>query len=189
MEAVLKKEIRYTYKDYCSWPDGERWELIDGVAYAKAAPTLGHHSVTKKIFRQLDAFLHGKPCEAFFAPVAVRLNAYAKDDEVVEPDVFVVCDETKLKDGKCVVGTPDFIVEVLSPSTSDYDRITKLDLYQRSRVREYWIADPSSKTVTAHVLHDNIGYVIRTYDESATAAPVEALEGCAINLAAVFEGL
>ena len=189
MEAVLKKEVRYTYEDYCTWPYDERWELIDGVAYAKAAPSRWHQTVSKRIFRQLDEFLLGKPCEVFYAPFAVRLNADTDDDTVVEPDILVVCEESKLADSKGVVGAPDFIVEILSPSTVQLDKVTKLRLYQRAGVREYWIVDPDSKTVMVYTLHGDIGYVIRAYDEHTDAVPVGVLGSCTVKLAEVFEGL
>ena len=115
----------------------------------------------------------------------MRLNADDTDDTVVEPDVFVVCDKSKL-DKKGVSGAPDFIIEVLSPSTAAYDLTTKFRLYQKAGVREYWIADPERKTVTTHVLHE-IGYVSRSYNEQDDAVPVTVLESCTINLTEVFE--
>ena len=187
MDAALTEKDRYTYSDYCNWPEDEHWELINGAAYAKAAPSLGHHSVVKKLFRQLDAFLADKPCEVFFAPVAVRLDTGAEDTTVVEPDIFVVCDESKIKDGKSVVGAPDFVAEIMSPSTAKHDRVTKLNLYRRSGVREYSIVDPDSKIVAAHTLHGDKNYVIRAYDEQDAAVPVEVLDGCLIDLTDVFE--
>ena len=92
-----------------------------------------------------------------------------------------------LEDGKGVVGPPDLVIEILSPSTANHDRITKLNLYMQSGVREYWIVDPDGKTVTVHVLHSGIGYVIRAYDNSTEFIPVEVVEGCNINLHEVFK--
>ena len=185
MEAALKKEERYTYADYCAWPEWERWELIDGVAYAKDAPFEAHQSIVGEIYGQLSNFLLGKQCKVFLAPFSVRLNADTGDDTVVEPDILVVCDDSK-RDGRGVVGAPDFIVEVLSPSTARHDRVTKLRLYQSSGVLEYWIVDPDAKTVTAHALQGGAGYVKREFDEHDAAAPVRVLDGCTIDLAAVF---
>ena len=137
-----QEEQRYTYADYVTWPGDERWELIDGVPYAMSpAPTIGHQRIAGEIHRQLANFLKGKPCEAFIAPVDVRLNADNDDDIVVQPDVLVVCDKNKL-DGKCCNGAPDFVVEILSPSTADHDRVNKFQVYVAAGVREYWIVDP-----------------------------------------------
>ena len=186
METV-KVEKKYTYADYCEWDDSERWELIDGLAYAMSpSPSQTHQSVLVELAGQLRDFLKGNPCRVFVAPLDVRLNAEGADDTVVQPDIFVVCDESKLKDVKSVIGSPDLIIEILSASTASRDLVTKFRLYQKSGVQEYWIVDPDSKTVTVHVLHD-IGYVSRSYNEYDAAVPVEVLDGCIINLIDVFE--
>ena len=187
MEAIQKGK-RYTYADYCSWDDGERWELIDGEAYAMSPGTsFEHQTISGEIFSQLHTFLRGKPCKVFSAPFDVRLTADKGDDTVVQPDILVVCDEAKLKDRKGVIGAPDLIIEILSPSTARHDRITKLNLYQRAGVREYWIVAPDDKAVMAHILH-NEKYWIRAYD-GTDSIPVSVLEGCVINLADAFAGL
>ena len=89
---------RYTYVDYCTWDDDERWELIDGVPYAMAAPNRSHQRVLRDIAFQLHQFLRGKTCEMFFAPFDVRLNADTFDNTVVQPDIMVFCDDSKLDD-------------------------------------------------------------------------------------------
>ena len=187
MEALRKKE-GYTYSDYCNWPDDERWELIDGYAYALAAPTITHQRVSGEIFRQLSNFLRGKRCQVFDAPCDVRLNAQGFDDDVVQPDILVVCDEKKLADGKSVVGAPDLVIEVLSPTTASYDRIQKYKLYQRVGVREYWIVDPDEKLLMVNILRAG-RYSSFLFFEDDEAVPVEVLDGCSINLTEVFEGL
>ena len=188
MEAARKLEARYTYADYCAWPNDKRWELIDGKAYALAAPSLGHQRASGEVFRQLSNFLLGKPCQVFSAPCDVRLDADGDDGDVVQPDILVVCDSKKLEDGKSVVGAPDLIVEVLSPSTATHDLIRKLLLYQRSGVREYWVADIDSKLMYINVLRDG-RYSGSAYSHDNAAVPVEVLDGCTINLVKVFEGL
>ena len=186
MEAAVKKETRFTYADYCAWPDDERWELIDGAAYAMSSPTASHQAILVGLIGQLYVFLRGKKCKVFAAPFDVRLNADGADDTVVQPDILVVCDETKLSDGKCVRGAPDLVIEILSPSTAMHDKVTKFNLYHRMGVREYWIVDPDYKMLHTHVLGES-GYITRAYDETGVA-PVNILEGCVINLADVFEG-
>ena len=188
MEAIRLDDY-FTYADYCKWPDDERWELIDGKAYSMApAPSLGHQSISIELVGQLRNFLKGKPCKVFHAPADVRLNADGADDTVVQPDILVVCDDSKL-DGKSVIGAPDFIIEILSPSTAKKDLVTKERLYKQYGVKEYWTIDPDHKTVTVRILHGNLGYLIHTYDEQETAVPVKALDGCTINLTDVLEGI
>ena len=191
MEVARQMNTHYTYTDYCTWGDDERWELIDGVPYAMApAPSVGHQSVCVKLATQLENFLEGHPCKVLVAPVDVRLNADDADDTVVQPDVLVVCDESKFgKDGKAIIGAPDFIIEVLSPSSAKRDLIIKKKLYGEHGVREYWAVDPELKAVMTYVHMDGIGYVARSYGEQDTTVPVEILEGCTIDLTKVFSDL
>ena len=97
MATALKEDANYTYADYCAWPDDERWELIDGIAYAMLpGASFIHQSVSGEIFSQLHTFLRGKPCKALHTPFDVRLNADGADNTVLQPDILVVCDESKL---------------------------------------------------------------------------------------------
>jgi len=183
----LREERRYTYADYCTWDDNERWELIDGVPYAMSpAPRPRHQNIAGEIYGQLRGFLKGKPCKALISPLDVRLNADGEDDTVVQPDVVVICDRAKIDDKGCK-GAPDLVVEVLSPSTSRRDRWEKLNLYRRCGVREYWIADPDTNTLQVCTLHEQ-QYIVTVYAEIDTVS-VSALPGCEINLHDVFEQL
>ena len=185
MEALREEKQYYTYADYCTWPDGERWELIDGKAFAMApAPSVGHQGVSSNIHGQFYNFLKGKPCKVFHAPFDVRLNADTYDDTVVQPDLVIICDRSILRDTGCI-GAPDMVVEILSPSTLRRDRTLKFDLYLKAGVREYWIIDPATKTLSAHVLK-NGEYTIRAYTDT-DIVPVHVLEGCMINLTDVFD--
>ena len=180
----VQKEKHYTYADYCKWPDDERWELIDGRPYAMApAPGSFHQSVSGEIYFQLKQFLRGKVCKAYISPLDVRLNADTKDNTVVQPDVLVVCDPSKIDEKGCV-GAPDMVVEVLSPSSLRHDRLIKFNKYLEAGVREYWIVDPESKTVSAHILKDG-AYITSVYSDEDTA-PVHVLESCNIDLGEVF---
>ena len=184
-KPVQNEETRYTYTDYYSWDDDERWELIDGVPYAMAAPTVTHQSTSANIFFSIKSYLRGKTCKVLYAPTDVRLNADTKDNTVVQPDILVVCDKSKL-DGKSVVGAPDMVVEILSPSSASYDMIRKYNLYMNAGVREYWIVDPEFETVITNILKDGT-YVRKDYEKTDTV-PVGILEGCEVVLSEVFEG-
>ena len=184
MEA-LRKESRYTYADYSKWDDDARYELIDGVSYLMSpAPSRTHQELLTNIFGQLYNFLKDKPCKVYPAPFDVRLNAAGDDDDtVVQPDIVVICDKSKLDDKGCN-GAPDMVIEILSPSSAARDRVLKFNRYLQAGVREYWIVEPAGRTVIIHRLESG-KYVTNAYSET-DAAPVSILEGCVINLADVF---
>jgi len=179
----LAEQKRYTYADYAQWDDKTRYELINGIAHAMASPSRLHQKASGEIFRQLSNFLRGKTCEVYHAPFDVRLNADSFDNIVVQPDVFVVCDESK-HDGKSVIGAPDMVIEILSPSNPRHDMFIKTMLYRKAGVREYWIIDPINKNVQAFILESG-KYIVSDYNDG-DIIPVHVLEGCEINLADVF---
>jgi Uma2 family endonuclease len=156
MSLALRDHEHHTYGDYLHWPDDVRYELIDGDAYLMApAPTLDHQDVAGEIYFQLRQALSGKPCRAFIAPVDVRLpkgdEADERIDTVVQPDVLVVCDESKL-DRRGVRGAPDLVVEVLSPSTASHDQLRKRGVYERAGVQEYWLVHPTDRVISVYRL-------------------------------------
>lgn len=153
---VRRTEQHFTYADSRQWPDDERWELIDGVAYSMAAPTTTHQNVAGELFFQLKDHLRGQSCQVFIAPCDVFFPRVREQDEddvdtVVEPDVAVVCDPDKVRE-RGVWGAPDLVVEVLSPATSRKDLREKFDLYQRSGVKEYWVVEPKGRWLQQYVL-------------------------------------
>jgi len=171
----------FTYKDYLSWGDDVRFELIDGIPYMMAAPTRWHQRVTVDISRQLGNWLEDKPCEVYAAPFDVRLfpEADKSDRAVVQPDVLVICDEKKLADGKACLGAPDFVVEVTSKSTKGKDFREKKALYERAGVREYWIVEEGA--VYKHALA-NGEYQETVHDlDEEIAISVDALPGCSVD--------
>ena len=185
---ILTHEGRhFTYADYKAWEleEGERFELINGVAYAMSAPGDSHQAISGEIFRQIANYLRGKPCKARPAPYDVRLF-YAEDesdDTVVQPDISVICDEKKRGPEGCR-GAPDLVAEILSPSNTADEYVRKFNLYMKAGVREYWILEPKSKTVQAFVLQNN-AYMGTIYDSGA-ALPSAAIEGLVITLGDVF---
>ena len=185
MQPVIEHDIGFTYADYCTWPDDERWELIDGEAYAMGASSLAHQRIIGEIFIQLRNYLRGKKCQVFLSPCDVRLDADGYDNDVVQPDVLVVCDEKKLEDGKSVVGAPDLVIEVLSPSSSTHDLVRKYLLYQQSGVQEYWVVDHDNKLVYVNILTDG-KFSGSVYENSNGIIPVGVLDGCSIDMTEVF---
>lgn len=150
---VRSKSKLWTYKDYCEWPEDERFELIDGKVFAMTAPSRRHSLVSGELFHQLKLFFKGKPCEVHSAPFDVRLPELDESDEkvktVVQPDIAVICDQQKLDD-KGARGAPDLVVEVLSPSTASKDHIQKRAIYERHGVKEYWLVDPVNQVITLY---------------------------------------
>ena len=146
----------HTYGEYLRWPDTPRYELLDGIAYAMSpAPLIAHQQIVAHIARVLGNALVGQPCQALVAPVDVRLSHGDEADEsidtVVQPDVLVVCDPTRI-DRRGVRGAPDLVVEVLSPSTAAHDQLRKRRVYERAGVREYWLVHPTDRMVTVYRL-------------------------------------
>jgi len=136
----------YTYREYCSWGEDVRCELIDGTVYLMSAPVRWHQIAAGEIYGQLRNWLEDKTCEPYIAPFDVRLFPPPGEDDgsdrvVVQPDVIVVCDPKKLSDGKACRGAPDFVVEVTSRGTKGNDFSVKKNLYEKAGVAEYWIVD------------------------------------------------
>ena len=184
------KQERFTFADSLTWDEDERIEIINGEAFMMAAPSRIHQEICFEIGRQLGNYLEGKQCRIYPAPFGVRLFEQDGDspenvDTVVEPDISVVCDRSKLDQYGCK-GAPDLIVEVLSPSTQRHDQLVKLNLYQQAGVREYWIVDPENRTVRVMVqVGGGILQVHEVYGRD-DVAKVNVLDGCFIELSKVF---
>ena len=175
---------KFTYADYVTWPDEERWELIDGNAYDMTpAPTTTHQSLVLSIARILmNAEPLSKSCKTLIAPVDVVLSEY----DVVQPDVLVVCDRSKITEAN-IRGAPDLVIEVLSPSTGLKDRREKKRLYERYGVREYLLVYPSLKYVERFFLGDDGMYGKGDVFGAAETLSLLAFEGIRIELRDVFE--
>lgn len=147
--SPLKKEKIYTIDDIYSLPDGERAELIDRHLYSMAPPSTGHQRLVKEFVFQIEAYIreHEGFCEVFPSPFAVFLL----DDQTtyVEPDISVICDRSKLTEDGCH-GAPDWIIEIVSPSSRSMDCHRKLFLYRTAGVREYWIVDAAKCRITVY---------------------------------------
>ena len=140
----------YTIEDYLALPDDQRVELIDGVFYDMSAPTTPHQVITMRLTVQLFNFIsanHGQ-CMVFAAPTDVQLDC--DDKTIVQPDVFVVCDRSKLNKAR-LFGAPDFAIEVLSPSTRSKDILIKTAKYMKAGVKEYWQIDPQNETIVKYI--------------------------------------
>ena len=153
--SALKPGGRYTLEDYRSWPDDERWELIYGIAYSMSpAPRLNHQRLLLHFSTQLVTQLKGQPCEPFIAPVDLYPfpdSTGEEKDTVVQPDLMIVCYPAKCRE-EGIFGAPDWILEILSPSTAYKDQTEKKRLYQRCGVAEYWTLNPETLDLIIHRL-------------------------------------
>lgn len=182
---------RWTYADYLTWPDDERWEIINGVAYTMSpAPGRRHQELSVELGRQFANHLKGKPCKLFSAPFDVRLAERPgltddKVETVVQPDLLVVCDSSRLDERGCN-GAPDLIIEITSPSTGKNDLTTKFNLYQNHGVKEYWIVHPAEQTVLVFKLQKNGEYARADMYASPDTIHVPLLDDLVIELKDVF---
>jgi len=183
---------RYSYADYLTWDDGKRRELIDGQVFCMSpSPTRQHQLISNRLERQLDSYLLDKRCEMYHAPFDVRfvetVDNVADDyiDTVVQPDIVVICDPKKLDDRGCK-GSPDLIIEILSPSTSRMDMTIKFELYQHFAVKEYWIVHPKDQTILVFKYLESGLYGVPDRYCAEDSIPVTLLGDLVIDLTRVF---
>lgn len=159
---LRKNDELFTYSHYLSWPDEERWELIEGIPFDMSpAPTPYHQEILGNLFFQIKKNMKEGKCKLYQAPLDVRLPEKGMRDEdtlsVVQPDILLVCDPEKIDDRGCK-GAPDFIVEILSPSTAKKDMTFKLHLYEKHEVPEYWVVQPETQMVMVYKLNKQNRY-------------------------------
>jgi len=190
---ALAPNERFTYRHYRTWPDEERWELIDGHAWAMSpAPMTRHQELSGRLFLEIGVFLKGKPCKVFEAPFDVLLPTSVEADDdvdtVVQPDISIFCDTSRIAK-RGARGAPDWVIEVLSARTAKKDFETKYQLYQRHGVREYWIVDPGAAAIHAWRIDANGFFGEETIYEEGDSAPSTVLEGLIIDATQLFSDL
>ncbi len=194
MELQLDLTKRYNFADYLTWADDKRRELIDGfIKMMTPAPSTNHQRIEISLAREISWFLKKKKCEVFIAPFDVRLlnSGNEKENEkiftIVQPDICVICDRSKLDEKGCV-GSPDMIVEIVSPSNTKHDTEDKFRLYEKHGVREYWIVFPYEKTINVFLLGDAGKYEIIGMYSNDSKVPVNIFNGeLVIDLEEIFE--
>jgi Uma2 family endonuclease len=150
----------YSYADYLKWQFDDFVEIIKGKVYKMSpAPTRFHQDISREIERPIANYFYKKKCKVYNAPFDVRFPVNGNSDNetlftVVQPDICVICDPQKLDDKGCI-GAPDWIIEIILPSTAKKDMNEKYDLYESSGVREYWIVFPKERFIMVHLLNDN----------------------------------
>jgi Uma2 family endonuclease len=192
----LNLEQKYTYADFVKWTFDETVELIKGRIFKMAAPLTNHQDSSLNLATVLKIHLKGKPCKVYVAPFDVRLPkplSQRKSDTdietVVQPDICVVCDLSKIDRRGCV-GAPDFIIEILSKGTAGKDIKDKFEVYEESGVKEYWIVNITEKMVSVFRLNEQGKYVPDTRPYIPTESiRVGVFNNFSILVDDIFEGL
>ncbi len=177
----LPQKRSYTAEYIYSLPEGQRAELIDGQIYDMALPMRIHQKLVSQLTKLIGNYIdanHGG-CEVYPAPFAVFLNADNKT--YVEPDISVICDNDKLDERGCN-GAPDWVIEIVSPSTERMDYGIKLFKYRSAGVREYWIVNPLKQTVMVYDFQDNLGTKQYSFDETIPVCICQDLAICVNQL-------
>ena len=182
----------YSYADYLKWSFEERVELIKGKIF-KMSPAPGniHQKISMDISGALWSFLRNKKCKVYAAPFDVRIprKSYADDDviTVLQPDICVVCDPSKLDERGCI-GAPDIVVEILSPGNNKKELKYKYEVYEEAGVKEYWIVIPTEKALQKHIL-TNGKYISSGYLYAEDKLTTDILPGFTFELEELFEGI
>lgn len=192
---ALQNNIKYTYADYLTWPESEKWEIIDGIPYMQAAPTWQHQALSREIMTQFNIFLKGKPCQVFAAPFDLRLPSNNEKDEkdekttnVLQPDLLVICEKDGLQ-GTGYFGVPNLIIEISSSSTVRNDKILKFNKYEIAGVKEYWIVEPEGKFISVFILQENKRYGRPDLYTETDKIKVSIFPELLINLFPIFDAI
>ena len=190
--ADLDVNKMYTYADYFSWKFEERVELIRGKIFKMSpAPNRFHQELAGDIHTSLNSFLKGQPCRAYIAPFDVRLPRRSKEDKdivtVLQPDICVVCDPSKLDKRGCL-GAPDIVVEVLSPGNNAKEMKNKYEVYEEAGVKEYWVVSPQDQTFLIHML-ENGKFHLSPVMVTGDVVTSSILPGFSMDLTELFKRL
>jgi len=193
MELDLDLNKRYTFADYLTWVDDKRRELIDGIIKIMTpAPSTRHQTVSVNLATEIKYFLKKKKCKIFASPFDVRLpndseNSNNKIFTVVQPDICVICDLSKLDEKGCL-RAPDLIIEIVYPSNANHDVEKKFQLYEKHKVHEYWIVFPHENTINVFLLDENYKYQLVGMFAQDSKVPVNIFNGdLIIDLTEIFE--
>jgi Uma2 family endonuclease len=191
-EITERKLDSYTYRDYAAFPDDMRCEIIDGEVFMMSpAPSYNHQVIAGNIFSSFLVQLKGKKCKPRIAPLDVFLDYDGDIDDcrvIVQPDVIVNCDKNKI-DKRGIFGSPDLVIEVVSPFSLKHDTRTKSELYERFNVPEYWLVFPEQFTIVTNYFEDN-KYQSNNYiyeKEQDIILTSKIISGLTLNLSDIFE--
>ncbi|WP_172418502.1 Uma2 family endonuclease [Geobacillus icigianus] len=194
MGPLGKERPPMTYKEYATWPEGKRCEVLDGNIISMApSPTPEHQSISLQLSIEFGMYFRGKDCRVLAAPIDVYLfEDHRKgwmDENVrnwVCPDLVVICDKNKIQKNR-IVGAPDLVIEILSPATAKIDRMDKRIAYERAGVKEYWIVDPANQVVEVYLREKTGKFELRGVYSRDDTVPVHGWEDLFIDLRNIFE--
>lgn len=171
------KTQHYTINDIYNLPEGHRAELINGQIYDMAPPSTAHQRILSFLHLEIGSYIreHNGPCEVIPAPFAVFLKNENNSTDYLEPDISVICAPDKIDDKGCH-GSPDWIIEIVSPSSKRMDYYTKLTLYRANGVREYWIVDPLRKTIVVYDTENDDGPILHSLTDTIKTKIYDDLE-------------
>lgn len=184
---LAKKKEKYTVEDYYAIPGGTRVELFEGEIYNMGAPSLMHQAISLEIARKIGDFIdknRGK-CVPFIAPVDVQLNC--DEFTMLQPDLIVVCDRDKMKNKRCILGAPDLVMEILSPSNKINDMTWKLMAYMNAGVREYWMINPEKRTIVVYNFAQSGIPKIYGFDSKVPVAIFD--DQCEVNFTEIYRSI
>jgi Uma2 family endonuclease len=174
----------YTHEDLEHFPDQEVWELISGIPYQLAPPSVKHQEISGEIFSQIYNYLKGKPCKVFAAPFGVYLPDTKNKNNFIVPDITIVCEKIS---GDKYYGVPGMVVEIISPSIDKPEFMKKFKLYQKLGIKEYWVIYPESEIVSIFRLNQNGKYELADYEDEERRFKVGIFEDLYLDFDIVFE--
>jgi Uma2 family endonuclease len=188
----LNPDGYYTYADYLLWQFQERVELLRGRLRQMAAPNVRHQKISGALFSEIKWFLKKTPCQVFAAPFDVRLPIPShlikgdKVDTVVQPDICIICDPSKLDEQGCV-GPPDLVVEILSPANSKKEMREKYEIYQEAGITEYWVIFPNEMILQRYILGPEKRYVAQGPNVADDKVGITFLPSFSLSLEEIFQ--
>ena len=186
LDQLNEDSFEYSYSDYMKWQFQERVELIMGKIFPMSAPTTLHQHIIGELFFTMYAFFKHTLCNVILSPIDVRLPVGKQGNTfktVVQPDLCVICDKSKIVT-QGIIGAPDLVVEILSPSNRQIEMHEKFEAYQASLVREYWIIHPGEQWMLQYVLNENHLFVLHKKYENLSQLASVIFPGLVIDVAA-----
>ena len=175
LDQLNEDSFEYSYSDYMKWQFQERVEIIMGKIFPMSAPTTLHQHIIGELFFNIYSFFKYTSCNVILSPIDVRLPVGKQGNTfktVVQPDLCVICDKSKIVT-QGIIGAPDLVVEILSPSNRQIEMHEKFEAYQASLVREYWIIHPGEQWMLQYVLNENNLYELhKKYENLSRIASV-----------------